>query len=140
MLILNFFEMKWSEILGTLKIDYTANMLVSLGDAEQELLKTALIDKSNEEPVLSVHRLVQAAVIRRLNQVEHSKFVDVIVRILNWGFPDTWSQDIGHQFQFWTKCEKCLPHVSNLVKQINGYSISPSNSELYGELLLRCSW
>lgn len=103
-------------------------------------MKTALIDKSNEKPVLSVHRLIQAAVIRRLDKNEHSKFIDIIVHILRWGFPDTWSQDIGHQFQFWTKCEKCLPHVNNLVKQVNKYKIIPNNFDLYGELLLRCSW
>lgn len=78
--------------------------------------------------------------IRRLSGGAQSNHFDVVVRILSWGFPDTWSEDIGHQFQSWTKCEKCLQHVDNLVKQAKRYKIRPQNVQLYGELLLRCSW
>lgn len=112
----------------------------SLGDAEEPLLKTALIDKGSEEAVLSVHRLIQAAVIRRLSKSDRNKYVDAVVRVLSWGFPDTWSQDIGHQFEFWTRCEKCLPHVNHLVDQVNRHKIAPKDTQHYGELLLRCSW
>jgi len=103
-------------------------------------LRTALIDKSIEDAVLSIHRLVQASVIRRLTESDRSKYFDATVRMLSWGFPDTWSQDIGHQFQAWTKCDKCLPHVNHLAKQAKKYKISSQNVQLYGELLLRCSW
>jgi hypothetical protein len=112
----------------------------SLGDAEEVVLQAALIDKSNEDAVLSIHRLIQAAVMRRFAEQDKSKYFDVVVRILSWGFPDTWSQDVGHQFQAWTKCEKCLPHVDHLVKQAKRYKIRSQNAQLYGELLLRCSW
>ncbi|KAH8719327.1 hypothetical protein GQ44DRAFT_742021 [Phaeosphaeriaceae sp. PMI808] len=44
------------------------------------------------------------------------KAVNIIVHILSWAFPDTWSEDVGHQFQSWANCEKCFPHV-NLVAQ-----------------------
>lgn len=92
------------------------SFLHSLGDAEEILLHSALMDKSNEDGVLSVHRLIQAAVIRRLSNADRSKYFDFAVGILTWGFPDTWSEDIGHQFQAWTKCDKCLPHVVYLVR------------------------
>ncbi|RFU25604.1 hypothetical protein B7463_g10737, partial [Scytalidium lignicola] len=113
---------------------------MDLGDAEEILLKTALIEKSIDNAILSIHRLVQAAVVRGLTEDVRSKYFDIAVRILSWGFPDTWSEDVGHQFQAWTKCEKCLPHVNYLVKQAKKYKISAKDPQLYGELLLRCSW
>ncbi|KAJ9648289.1 hypothetical protein H2199_001142 [Coniosporium tulheliwenetii] len=94
---------------------------MDLGDAEEDLLQAALIEKNIDDATLSVHRLVQAAVIRRLTDQHKSKYFDVVVRIISWGFPDTWSEDIGHQFGAWTKCEKCLPHVDHLVKQAERY-------------------
>ena len=112
----------------------------SLGDAEEVLLQAALISKNAEDGVLAIHRLVQTAVIRELNESACIRYFDASVRILTWGFPETWSKDIGHQFQAWTKCEKCLPHVNFLVKQAQKYKIKTSKPEIYGELLLRCSW
>ena len=112
----------------------------SLGDAEEVLLRVALIDKTMEDASLSVHRLVQAAVIRRCTKEDQSKYFDVVVRILSWGFPETWSEDVGHQFQAWAKCEMCLRHVNHLVKQAKRYKILSQNPQDYGELLLRCSW
>ncbi|KAJ9669237.1 hypothetical protein H2201_000589 [Coniosporium apollinis] len=94
---------------------------MDLGDAEEDLLQAALIEKNIDDATLSVHRLVQAAVIRRLTDQHKSKYFDVVVRIISWGFPDTWSEDIGHQFGAWTKCEKCLPHVDHLVKQAESW-------------------
>ena len=92
--------MKWSKLCCSPgQISQRANT-TSLGDAEEVLLQAALIDKSIEDAILSIHRLVEAAVIRRLNKEDQSKYFDVVVRILSWGFPDTWSEDIGHQFQF----------------------------------------
>ncbi|KAH8813358.1 hypothetical protein F5884DRAFT_879629 [Xylogone sp. PMI_703] len=113
---------------------------MDLGDAEEVLLKAALIEKSIDDAVLSIHRLVQAAIVRGLKEDERSKYFDVIVRILSWGFPDTRSEDVGHQFHAWAKCEKCLPHVNHLVKQAKRYNIATKDPQLYGELLLRCSW
>lgn len=112
----------------------------SLGDAEEILLHAALINKNMGDTNLSIHRLVQASVIRRLDDSERSKHFDTIVQMLNWGFPDTWSQDIGHQFQAWTKCDMCLPHVNHLAKQATRYKITSKKPQVYGELLLRCSW
>ena len=104
------------------------------------LLQAALVGKSLDDGILSVHRLVQAVVMRRLTKEERSRYFDAAVCMLNWGFPDTWSKDVGHQMQAWTKCEKCLPHVNWLVTIAKKYEINSNKPEQYGELLLRCSW
>lgn len=113
--------------------------LSSLGDAEEILLRSGLIEKS-EYANLSIHRLIQAAVMRNQSELQKSENFDVAVRILSWGFPETWSEDVGHQFHAWQKCEQCLPHVHHLVRQRKVHRIAPGNPQKYGELLLRCSW
>lgn len=91
-----------------------------------------LIDKSTDDAVLSIHRLVQAAVTRKLSNDDRSKYFDAAVRIITCGFPNTWREDVGHQFQTWAKCEKYLPHVNHLVKHAKMYSISSVTPQLYG--------
>ncbi|ELR03921.1 hypothetical protein GMDG_06452 [Pseudogymnoascus destructans 20631-21] len=113
---------------------------MDLGDAEAALLQAALIDKSTDDAVLSIHRLVQAAVTRRLTKGDQSKYFDAAVRIVTCGFPNTWREDVGHQFKTWAKCEKYLPHVNQLVNQAKRYNIYSLTAQLYGELLLQCSW
>ncbi|KAI0457895.1 hypothetical protein F5B21DRAFT_520394 [Xylaria acuta] len=66
---------------------------MDLGDAETPLLQAALINKAFSEPILSLHRLVQHAAIRRLPDSDRPKYFDAIVHLLSWGFPDTWSKD-----------------------------------------------
>lgn len=109
-------------------------------DAETALLDTALLHKSTESSQLSVHRLVQAAVIRRLPDEHRAKYLDTAIRIVCWGFPDTFSEDVGHQHQSWQNCEICLPHVDFLVKQKSKYQICPPDPDVYAQLLLRCCW
>ncbi|KAI0157224.1 hypothetical protein GGR57DRAFT_461278 [Xylariaceae sp. FL1272] len=113
---------------------------MDLGDAEQPLLQGALINKTIDQPILSLHRLVQSAAIRRLLESERPKYFDTVVQLLSWGFPDTWSKDVGHQINAWKKCEKCLPHIDHLSKLAKRYSIRSSHAQAYAELLLRCSW
>jgi hypothetical protein len=117
----------------------------SFGDAQEVLLRAALIDKSAEDGVVSIHRLVQAAVIRRSSKSDRSRHFDAAIHILSHGFPDTWTKDTGHEFAAWTKdawtrYEKCLPHIVHLVKQAKKYGIQTRNIQRYGELLLPCSW
>ncbi|KAI1180884.1 hypothetical protein F4777DRAFT_177094 [Nemania sp. FL0916] len=113
---------------------------MDLEDAEQPLLRAALINKSIQQPILSLHRLVQNAAMHRLTNTDRLKYFDAAVYLLSWGFPNTWSKDIGHQVKAWEKCEKCLPHIDNLAKLVKRYSIRSSHSQQYAELLLRCSW
>jgi hypothetical protein len=114
--------------------------LYSLGDAEQVLLQTALINRNMKDKTISVHRLVQTAVLRRLNDADRQKYFGAAVSMLNWGFPDTWSKDIGHQKQAWKRCEICLPHVNSLIKVVSKFNIRAPKPDAWAELLLRCSW
>jgi hypothetical protein len=135
------YKMRWSRFLDSPRNNYgQLTSSISIGDAEELLLKSGLIDKTAENAILSIHRLIQAAVLRNQSDVEKSRNIDMVVRILSWGFPDTWSEDVGHQFQAWKRCEQCLPHVNHLVGQRNKYQIALDNPQRYGELLLRCSW
>ena len=112
----------------------------SIGDAEEILLKAGLVDKNPETALISVHRLVQAVIVRSQSQEERSQCFDATVQMLSWGFPDTWSEDVGHQFQAWSNCEKCLSHVHHLVALRKRSEVTLNNPQRYGELLLRCSW
>ena len=89
---------------------------------------------------LSVHRLVQNAVLRRLDETGKRKYFDVAADLLSLGFPDTWSKDIGHQKKEWARCEKYLPHVNNLVTIASKTPSLAQKPEAWAELLLRCSW
>ncbi|KAI9725809.1 MAG: hypothetical protein M1828_002438 [Chrysothrix sp. TS-e1954] len=128
-----------SAALGCDEVDFL-NDAMDLGDAEEALLRTALIEKDQESGVLSIHRLVQAAVMRRLSIPERTERFDTVTRLLTWGFPDRWSQDDGHQRKTWSRCERCLPHVLRLAHNVTEYKIQTSDSQAYAELLLRCCW
>lgn len=113
---------------------------LDLLDAEEALLEATLINKSSDKGQLSIHRLIQATVIRRLSVQDRTKYLEDVVRILCWGFPDTWNQDVGHQHHGWEDCEMCLPHVNHIVEQQNKYQIYPTEPEAFAQLLLRCCW
>ncbi|KAI1462266.1 TPR-like protein [Annulohypoxylon moriforme] len=119
--------------------DFIADEM-DLGDAEQPLLQAALINKTVEKPVITIHRLIQSAAIHRLPASDRPKYFDTVIHLLSWGFPDTWSKDIGHQFNTWQTCEEYLPHIEHLVKLSKRHDIRPSNVQQYAELLLGCSW
>ncbi|KAI9723512.1 MAG: hypothetical protein M1835_003921, partial [Candelina submexicana] len=66
-------------------------------DAKEKLLQASLIDRCSEDASLSIHRLVQAAVIARLTPRERTIYTDIVIAMLEKGFPNTWQTDIGHQ-------------------------------------------
>jgi len=109
-------------------------------DAKEALLRAALVERSADDASLSIHRLVQAAVMTRLSAEEKIVFVDKVIHVLGKGFPDTWREDVGPQFKAWSRCEKCLPHVNFLVKQCSKYKLHPSDPEAFAEMILRCCW
>lgn len=104
------------------------------------LLQHALIDKNADDASLSVHRLIQVAVLRRMSQNELNTYFCAASRMLCWGFPDHWSKDQGHQIATWSRCEMCLPHVYYLVELCKRHEIPLQDPQGYAELLLRCSW
>jgi len=87
-----------------------------------------------------MHRLVQTAAIRRIENADRARYFDAVVHMLSWGFPDHASEDIGHQIATWSRCEKCLPHIYNLTTAAKQHSLKPGNQEKYANLLLRCAW
>jgi hypothetical protein len=109
-------------------------------DAKEPLLKAALIDRSSETESLTIHRLIQAAVMKRLLPDERIQYFDVTIAILSNGFPNTWNTVTSHQFTAWAKCEQCLPHVNFLIEQSKKYSLKASDPKKLSELILRCCW
>lgn len=106
-------------------------------------MRGALINRSGDPAILTVHRLVQSAARKRPGKEDLAKYFDAVVHMLCWGFPDHSSVDIGHQIASWTRCEKCLPHVNHLVDIETRYyvnSVSSGNQQKYADLLLRCGW
>lgn len=104
------------------------------------LLQGALIDKSTESGVISMHRLLQRAVIRRMSTEERERMFLLAVGILSANFPDTYSADVGHQAASWGYCERSLPHMENIVKQSEHFGVLENENQSFAELLLRCSW
>lgn len=114
--------------------------IACLGDASEELMRAALVNRAGVSAVLTVHRLVQSAASVRLGEQERITYFDAVVRLLCWGFPDHSSTDIGHQIAAWRRCEKCLPHVNHLAELAIRDEYRPGDRQKYADLLLRCSW
>ncbi|RHZ46901.1 uncharacterized protein CDV56_103201 [Aspergillus thermomutatus] len=109
-------------------------------DAEEILLQVGLVQKSEENEVLSIHRLVQTAVIRRMSAKEQQAYFGAVVDLLFPTFPDTYSADLGYQVASSSRCERSLPHLHNLVKQNEKFNVYVGNNQKFAELLLRCCW
>ena len=104
------------------------------------MLHGALIDKSSESAIISMHRLVQRAVIRRMSIEERENMFSLAVAIVAANFPDTYSADVGHQVASWTYCERSLPHIQSIVNKSAEFKIFEEANQSLAELLLRCSW
>lgn len=104
------------------------------------LIQGALIDKSIDSGVISMHRLVQRAVIRRMSVEECEAILSLTVAILTANFPDTYSADVGHQAASWALCERSLPHIESVVNKSAQFKIFEKKNQAFAELLLRCSW
>ncbi|TLD28819.1 hypothetical protein PspLS_03746 [Pyricularia sp. CBS 133598] len=109
-----------------------------LGDASEELMRAALVQRAAQSSDLSMHRLVQSAVRKKLERSTAANLFDVVVHMLCWGFPDHSSVDIGHQISAWARCETCLPHVHHLVGLSRSSGIAALDQHKYADLLLRC--
>ncbi|CAG8147427.1 unnamed protein product [Penicillium nalgiovense] len=109
-------------------------------DTQKELLQKSLIDKSSESGLISMHRLVQRAVIRRMSTEAREGTLLLAMAIVAANFPDTYSADVGHQVAFWNDCEKSLSHVGSIVNKCGEFKIFEEKNQRFAELLLRCSW
>ncbi|KAF9242219.1 hypothetical protein DTO006G1_6440 [Penicillium roqueforti] len=109
-------------------------------DAQRDLLQRSLIDKSSESGVISMHRVVQRVVIRRMSDEERDKTFLLAIAIVSANFPDTYSADIGHQIASWNDCKKNLTHIESIVSKGTEFKIFEGENQPFAELLLRCSW
>ncbi|MCJ1404908.1 hypothetical protein MMC11_008134 [Xylographa trunciseda] len=108
-------------------------------DAKEILLRGALIERF-DDATISIHRLIQSAVLTRLSTEEKTKFSSYAVKLLLQGFPNTWETDVGHQFSAWKLCEMCLPHVNFLVSQVRKWKLMLVDPQSFADLVLRCCW
>ncbi|GAW18075.1 hypothetical protein ANO14919_075460 [Xylariales sp. No.14919] len=117
---------------------------MDLGDAEEELLQVALVNRVRESADFTIHRLIQSTTRKRLGELESRRYFDSVVHMLCWGFPDHSKVDIGHQISAWGRCEKCIPHIRHLVqlakRDARGLAHVTNNESKYADLLIRCSW
>lgn len=95
-----------------------------------------------EEARLSVHCLVQEALIYSRSPQERQTIFDAAVHIMHEAFP---SQVDGETLN--AKIEQCtrlLPHIESLVKRYDEFRSSPGHvlrpSEKFGNLLKSCLW
>ena len=134
------FMMDEIEYVRGILMDNTTNLTVSFLDAQRDLLQRSLIDKSSESGVISMHRVVQRVVIRRMSDEERDKTFLLAIAIVSANFPDTYSADIGHQIASWNDCKKNLTHIESIVSKGTEFKIFEGENQPFAELLLRCSW
>ena len=108
-------------------------------DAKEDLLKAALIERFDDAKI-SVHRLVQSAIMNQLSAEDRIRMTDYVMRLLVKKFPNTWESDMGHQHTAWKACEMCLPYVKFLVKQVRKWKLKLKDSQTFADLGLRCCW
>lgn len=132
-------EMEWVTPPPFLKYFFLSNHS-SLLEAKEVLLRAALIGRSEESSCLSVHRLVQGAVMESLTSQERETYIDQAIKLLAAAFPCPWKSGPGYTFKSWYKCQMCLPHVHFLVAQAKRHKIQGYDHDIFAELLLRCCW
>ncbi|CAG9948683.1 unnamed protein product, partial [Clonostachys rosea f. rosea IK726] len=113
---------------------------MDFGDATEDLLRAALVNRTSNLAILLIHRLVQSAAQKRLTELEITKYFDAAVHLLCWGYPDHSKTDIGHQITAWERREKANTHINHLVQLTKVNGKKPGNQQKYADLLLRCGW
>ncbi|OAA60362.1 tpr repeat-containing protein [Niveomyces insectorum RCEF 264] len=111
------------------------------GDAVMELSRTSMVSRMARAKALSMNRMAQLAVFLRIETAERTTYFDTAVRLLYFGFPNTWKaggSHQGHGWEAWETCSAVLPHVSWLMQLAQKHSISSSVPELWAELIF-CS-
>ncbi|KAK0616614.1 tpr repeat-containing protein [Immersiella caudata] len=82
------------------------------GDVVMELTRTSMIGRLSTSKSISMHRLVQLAVLSRLPAHDRVAVFDLAVEILYFDFPNTWHSPGAHQghgFASWETCSAILP-------------------------------
>jgi hypothetical protein len=99
-----------------------------------------MITTLSASKAISMHRLVQFAVLTRLQGPERVTNFDLAVKILYFDFPNTWQDRGAHQGHGWASWETCsaiLPHVMRLMGLAQKYKIKSAKPDLWAELVFR---
>ena len=99
-----------------------------------------MIERRSSDSTLSMHRLVQTAVWRRLSDVDKVETFDIAVKLLGNGFPNTWNVVTSHQFSSWKQCEARIAHVGALLEKVQTYKINVKEPAQLSELAFRFAW
>lgn len=112
----------------------------SFREALMELSRTSMISRLSSCKALSIHRLVQFAVFLRIPKPDRVAYFDIAVRLLYFGFPNTWQDRGAHQGHGWASWETCsaiLPHVSWLMQISEKHNIKSTMPDVWAELVFR---
>lgn len=109
-------------------------------DAKEPLLKQSLLHRDATDSSLSMHRLVQQAIIENLSDHERTEILDNAVTILSNGFENSWNVVTTHQFNNWGHCELRITHVQALMKKSKQFGLTSKKPAAFAELIFRCAW
>lgn len=115
-------------------------MMHSFGDAVMELTRAALVTRIAPSKALSVHRLVQLSVFKRLSAEDKIFYFDTVVQILFYDFPNTWNTKgpyQGHGYKAWETCSSVLVHIGWLISLSKEHKVKPDNFMAWAELIFR---
>jgi len=109
-------------------------------DAKEPLLKQSLLQRDEADSSLSIHRLVQFAILESLSPQERITILDNAVTILSHGFENSWNVVTTHQYENWRHFELRVAHVQALINKSQRFKIVPEDSAVFSELIFRCAW
>lgn len=109
-------------------------------DAKEPLLKQSLLQRDSADSSLSMHRLVQFAIMEDLSTYERTSTLNSAISILSHGFDNSWNVVTTHQFMNWGHCELRIAHVQALISKCRQFKIAVEDPIAFAELIFRCAW
>ena len=106
-------------------------------EAKAALFRASLLDRNTATRSISIHRLVQGAVIDELSQDNKSRFLRLVIDLLTEVFPCAWANSGGDGFTYvaWDWCQRCIPHVTHISRQFSDKVMSAKEATHFIELM-----
>ncbi|KAH6667283.1 P-loop containing nucleoside triphosphate hydrolase protein [Halenospora varia] len=111
----------------------------NFSDAQDRLLRLALIARSSMDEALYIHPLVQSIMKRRDSKVENARLFNLVTSLLSSSFPNTWNIVASHQFATWDECHQCILHVGHMIRHFADHRKDGIDIDAFAELILRCT-
>ncbi|KAI7261945.1 hypothetical protein KC335_g10470 [Hortaea werneckii] len=108
-------------------------------DAKEPLLKRSLLQRDETDSSLSMHRLVQFAILESLSPQERTAILDNAVTILSHGFENSWNVVTTHQYKNWKHFDQRIAHVQALINRSRQFNIVFGDPTAFSELVFRCA-